>query len=105
MIYLPIEKDLIPYQFLIDIADEEFLFDVNYNERFDFFTIDVYKDDEPIVLGEKVVYGRALFSTSPNEDKLPQYPITPFDEAGEETRVGWDNFGVSVFLFIGDPNE
>ena len=105
MIYLPIDKDLIPYQFSADIAEEEFLFEVNYNERFDFFTIDLYKDDNPIVLGEKIVYGRALFANYPNEENLPQYPITPFDEAGQETRAGWDNFGTSVFLFIGDPNE
>ena len=105
MIYIPIEKDLIPYQFEIDIAEEEFSFVINYNERFDFFTVDLYKDDELIISGEKIVYGRCLFASYPDETKIPQNPITPFDEAGEKTRVGWVELNESVFLFIGDEDE
>lgn len=105
MIYIDIDKTAIPYQFNLSIAGDEFTFSVDYNQRFDFFTMDLYKGDQLITLGERITYGRALFSTYPDDDNLPAYPIIPFDEAGKEERVGWDNLGVSVFLFIGDPDE
>lgn len=105
MLYIPIDKDNIPYSFNMDVAGENFDFTINYNERFDFFTMDLSKDDEPVIYGEKITYGRALFSTFPDDTKTPQYPIIPFDDAGKENRVGWDNFMDSVFLYIGDPDE
>lgn len=105
MLYIPIDKEAIPYQFDIEIAGESFTFDLRYNERFDFFTVDLYKDGELVVYGEKVVYGRALFSTYPDDSKIPKYPIVPLDEAGKEDKVTYANLGETVFLFIGDPNE
>lgn len=105
MIYIDIDKEAIPCQFDLDVAGEEFTFVMDYNERFDFFTMDLYKNDVLIIKGEKVVYGRALFGLYPDESMIPQHPIIAFDEAGKESRVGWDQFGTSVFLFIGDPDE
>src|SRR5574339_810841 len=105
MIYMEIDKTAIPYQFDMDIAEEEFTFAIDYNKRFDFFTMDLYKGEELIVKGEKLIYGRALFGAYPDESKIPQYPIIPFDEADQEKRVGWDQLENSVFLFIGDPDE
>lgn len=105
MIYMDIDKTAIPYSFDMDIADEEFTFVINYNQRFDFFTMDLYKNDNLIIKTEKIIYGRALFGAYPDEAVIPKWPIIPFDEAGKETRVGWDQLGVSVFLFLGDSDE
>ena len=105
MIYMDIDKEAIPYHFDMDIAGDEFTFAVDYNQRFDYFTMSLYKGDQLIALGERITYGRALFSTYPDDDNLPQYPIVPFDEVGKEDRVGWDQLGNTVFLFIGDPDE
>lgn len=103
MLYIDIDKEDIPYQFDMDIKDEEFTFHIHYNERFDYFTVDLYKDGEVVAMGDKIVYGRALFAAYPDDAKLPQYPITPIDLGGLEKRVGWDNFMESVFLYIGEP--
>jgi hypothetical protein len=102
MIYMDIDKSMIPYSFEMDIKDEEFTFVVDYNQRFDFFTMDLYKNGELLIKGEKIIYGRALFGGYPDADAIPQWPITPFDEAGLEDQVGWDQLGNTVFLFIGD---
>lgn len=102
---MEIDKTAIPYSFDMEIADEEFTFVVDYNQRFDFFTMDLYKNDELIIKGEKILYGRALFGSYPDDSKIPEYPITAFDEAGVESRVGWDQLENTVFLFIGSPDE
>lgn len=102
---IEIDKDSIPYTFDIDIVGEVFGFEVNYNNRFDFFTVDLYKDDELIIAGEKIVYGKELFSTI-NDERLPKAVIIPIDPSGfEEIRVGWDQLGVSVFLEVGVIDE
>ena len=105
MIYMEIDKTAIPYEFEMDIAGEDFTFAIDYNQRFDFFTMDLYKGDTLIIKGEKLIYGRGLFGAYPDETMIPQHPIVPFDEAGKETRVGWDQLEETVFLFIGDPDE
>ena len=46
MRYLDIDKSLVPYEFEILLAGELFKFRVNYNEEFDYFTIDLFKDDK-----------------------------------------------------------
>lgn len=105
MIYMEIDKTAIPYSFDMDIANEAFTFVVDYNQRFDFFTMDLYKNDSLVIKSEKIIYGRALFGAFPDESMIPQHPIVPFDEAGISDRVGWDQLGTTVFLFIGDPDE
>jgi hypothetical protein len=105
MKYMDIDKTSIPYEFQMDIAEDEFTFVIDYNKRFDFFTMDLYKNDILIIKGEKIVYGRALFGSYPDDSVIPEWPIIPFDEAGKETRVGWDQLNETVFLFLGDPDE
>lgn len=105
MIIIPIEREEVPARFEIDIAGEDFEMEIRHNGRFDFYTVDLHKDGQLIVAGEKIVYGRALFSTLPDDSVLPKYPITPISEAGEPASIGYENFGTSVFLTIGDPNE
>ena len=45
MEYIEIDKDLIPYEFIIELDNDEYKLDVRYNETYDFFTVDLYKDE------------------------------------------------------------
>lgn len=98
---LPIDKERIPYQFEIELDGGIFVFEVHYNGEHDFFTVDVYKGNEIIVYGEKVVYGQPLFGAY-TDTRLPSQPIVPLDLSGRENRVTYENLGESVFLYIGE---
>jgi len=99
--YLPIQKELIPYQFDITIVGRTFTFSIGYNAAYDFFTIDLYRDEELIVTGEKIVYGRVLFINQQHLD-TPRVPIIPYDLSLSENRVTWDNLNNTVFLWLSD---
>ena len=103
MEYIEIEKDLIPYSFEIDLDDDEYEIEVNYNERFDFFTVDLYKEGEPLVVGEKLMLNRQLFDGLANV-QLPKTKIIPMDRANEESRITYDNLQSTVFLYVGDAD-
>lgn len=97
--YINIDKDLIPYRFDITLAGEVFLFDVRYNEQADIFTVDLYDVNEsPIVYGEPLVLGRALFNDLTDE-RLPLAELTPLDLSGRESCVTYDNLDMTVFLY------
>jgi hypothetical protein len=100
-VHLDIEKELLPYRFDMELADELFTFEVQHNERFDFFTIDLKKDGETLVLGEKVMLNRVLFSLVA-DPRLPKVYLIPLDESGVESRVSYDNLGEKVFIYIGE---
>jgi len=97
--YLPIDKTLIPYQFDIALDGRTFTIGINYNSAYDFFTIDLYRDEKLIVSGEKIVYGRALFLNQQHLD-VPHIPIIPYDLSLQECRVTWENLNNTVFLWI-----
>jgi len=92
---------MIPYGFDIVLGGRTFGFDVKYNAMRDFFTINLLRNDSYVVIGEKVVYGRALFLNQQHLD-VPRVPIIPYDLSLGEDRVTWDNLGVTVFLWL--PN-
>ncbi|SMB95333.1 hypothetical protein SAMN00017405_0382 [Desulfonispora thiosulfatigenes DSM 11270] len=102
--YIEIEKDSIPYDFEIQLKGETFLFEINYNSLGEFLTVDLYKSEELIVSGEKIVYGQPLFQNVSYLD-IPKVAIIPWDLAEEENRVGLDNINEKVFLYIIDPEE
>lgn len=98
---IPIDKTAVPYRFDIQLAGELFTFEVHYNARFDFFTVHLEKGGQRIVDGDKIVYGRRMFSGL-NDPRLPAVEIVPKDVAGIETRAGYDQMGTTVFLFISE---
>ncbi len=105
--YLPINKEALPYEFNIKLAEETFIFTINYNLEHDFFTVDLAKGDETLALGEKIVYGRPLFSAYA-DDRFPKVAIIAYDIAGQESiasTVNWENLMISVFLYILTPEE
>lgn len=105
MQYIEIDKASIPYRFEIVLAEVVWQFEVRYNQEHDFFSVDLLKDDELIVAGEKIVYGRPLFSTFVAINK-PAIDIIPLDLAGNATRAGWDELNETVFLYlVGEDNE
>lgn len=97
--YINIEKALIPYRFEIELGAEIFELEIQYNEIGEYFTIDLIKDGEVLVYGEKIVYGEPLFSEV-YDVRFPAPTIIPIDESGKETRVGYDNLNVTVFLVV-----
>lgn len=99
MEYIEIDKDEIPYRFVIDLAGEEFEFEINYNNRYDFFTVDLYKDSRTLVVGEKMILNRPLF-TDLVDIELPRVTITPKDRSNIETRITYENLEKTVFLFV-----
>ena len=63
-----------------------------------FLTVSLWDvDGNALVNGEKMVYGRRLFSTL-NSDDYPDEDLVPLDPSGTENDCNTDNFGVSVFL-------
>lgn len=101
--YIEIDKEALPYEFEMELAGEVFGFTFNYNERFDFFTVDLTKDDELIAAGYKITYGQPLFSALADK-RLPKWDIIPIDESGQPVeRITYDNFGSQVVLLVGEP--
>lgn len=98
---IPIDKGNVPYQFEIELEGDVFVFEVHYNAQADFFTLDLHREDETLVLGEKLVYSTPLFAAYADE-RFPAVTITPYDRAGNENRVTYDNLGETVFLYVGD---
>lgn len=112
---IPIDKEEVPERFDIDLGEETFTMQANYNETGDFFTIDLFKrgddgEDVDFIMGEKLVLGRALWADSPRKD-LPGPTLIPLDIGMAAKRITYDNFGESVFLYImdgsgeDDPND
>jgi len=96
---------MIPYRFDMTIKGETYTFQVNYNATHDFFTIDLYKNDEVIVLGEKLVYGKPLFMSAQYKD-IPKIIIIPYDVSENTDRITFENMNEDVLLFmIGDNDE
>jgi len=106
MDYIEIEKDLIPYRFDISLADTMYTFEAHYNAEHDYFTVDLERDGEVLVVGEKLVYGAVLFGDV-WDNRFPDVAIIPYDESENSNAVTWDTLNVSVFLFLieGDDDE
>lgn len=103
--YIPIRKNNLPEQFEIDLADQSYLFGVNYNESHDMFSVDLYDiNSNPIVLGEKLVLNETLWFDLIDE-RIPPIDLVPMDESGKATSVTFDNFMETVFLHINDTEE
>jgi hypothetical protein len=109
MEYIDVNKAELPERFEIDLANETFTLEFSYNESGDFFTVNLYRPDSfdqevPLVLGEKLTLNQPLWNDFSSLD-LPAPSIVPMDLAQKEGRITWDNFGISVFLYIADEAD
>ncbi|AKF92724.1 phage baseplate plug family protein [Brevibacillus laterosporus] len=103
MEYIPIEKELIPYKMEIELGVELFEIEINYNDRFHFFTLDLIKNNELLVMGAKLVYGVPVFEAF-EDNRFPAPLLLPIDPAGREKHITWDNFGETVLLQVGEDD-
>lgn len=92
---VPVDKGAIPYRFDMSLNGITWTFEMRYNSEHDFFTVDLYRGEESITVGEKIVYGQPLFA-----DDLSGVRIMPLDLSGNTDRVGWDELGETVFLYL-----
>ncbi|USK71768.1 phage baseplate plug family protein [Peribacillus asahii] len=103
--FIELDPNEIPVVFGISLAEDEYTMGINYNETYDFFTVDLWDGEGAvIVLGEKIVLNRPLFESLVDE-RLPGPSIVPYDESGIATDVTKDNFYQTVFLTIDDLSE
>ena len=103
--YIEINKDLVPYQFNILLADQWFELYINYNKSADLFTATVYKEDE-LICTEPLILDVPLFCDIYQPIKFPAITITPYGPT--ERRITSNNIGNTVFLTIdneGDTDE
>ena len=105
MEFIPIEKELIPYDFSVELGGEEYSLEVRYNEVHKFFTLDLLKNEQLIVTGDKLLYGKKMFEESYSPKTHPPVTLMALDMAGHETTVTWANLGETVFLYLLNSDE
>ncbi len=101
MEYIPIQKEAVPYKARFRLEGKTFTLEFHYNAVCDCFTVSLFDGDEALAYGEPLIYGQTLFEAYADH-RFPQVDLVPYDTAGAEDRVGWDNLGESVFLYVGD---
>jgi hypothetical protein len=92
---VPVDKEAIPYRFDMSLNGVTWTFEMRYNSEHNFFTVDLYRGEESIAVGEKIVYGSPLFA-----DEIPGIQIIPLDLSGNANSVGWNELGETVFLYL-----
>lgn len=100
MLILPVYKNSIPYEAKYTFAGSTFLLRFQYNAVGDFFTVDLVKRGETLIAAEKIVFGKALFTSYPADDRLPFPAIIPVDLALLADRAGWREMGEYVHLYV-----
>lgn len=102
---IKINKEILPYNFNILLGNEVYNIRVNFNNTGDFFTADLKKENDIICMGERIVYGRTLFSDVYLSGKFPTVDIIPYCESKEINAVTFDNLSETVLLIINDGSE
>ena len=103
---IPVNKNLIPYQFNIVLTGTLFTLRFDYNKLHDFFTVSLSKGGKDIICGEKIVYGQKLFNgVFLNNGDFPACDIIPLDLSGRVDEVNWETFCEDVFLWIDNAEE
>lgn len=106
--YIEIDKDSIPYEFDIDLGGVNYTLGVNYNSNGDYFTLDLFKNDIALALGEKICINQIMFKDiflDKNGNVNPEFPNRYIVVAGDNEkigRVGYNELGKNVFLYVVD---
>lgn len=95
---LYVDKQQMPLSMLIIIEGEQYRLRWRYNYYYDFFTIDVYKDEEMLIAGEKIVLNKPLFTST--KYLFEKTYFTPLDLSGQIQRITYDNFNTEVLLYV-----
>ena len=99
---IEINKELVPYQFNILLADEWFELYINYNKTADLFTVTVYKNDE-LICTEPLILGATMFKDIYQPKKFPAVTLVPYGPT--ERALTFENLGETVFLTIADEGD
>lgn len=108
---IEIDKELIPYEFDILLADETFKIGINYNNTAELFVLSLSKLDEDtgeyveICVGEPIIYGQELWKDLYISSKYPSLSIVPIDESKESDSVTYDNFNRTIYLIIDNGDD
>ena len=102
LIYLDINKALLPYRCDVLLGGELFTLQFNYNATAELFTVDLYRDGELICAGEPIVYGIPMWCDVYRQGTFPSVTIIPIDPSGESNAVTFDNLGDTVLLLVTD---
>ncbi len=105
MQHLPIYKSNIPYRAQFRLDGRSYDIHIRYNGYKDYFTIDLYDRGELLVAGEKIVHGKALFSSYRADDRFPKEPIIPIDMAMRDKKAGWQEVSESTFLYMPSADD
>lgn len=99
--YIEVEHTKVPYDFLIRLEDQTFLFTIRYNESGEFFTVDLATaSGRSLAFGDIVRYGRPLFG-SVEDERFPLPVIIPQCLSGDDiSEVTYENFGREVKLYL-----
>jgi len=107
---IEIDKNLIPYTFDIELSGRLYTIEINYNYIFDFFTIDLYLDNKPLVKSEKLILNEVLFKDIYEDkegnlnEKFPTEILIPLGN-NDIKRITYDNFGKDVQLYYAERSE
>lgn len=97
--------DELPMSFDVTFGSLTYTMQLNYNAVGDYYTVDLYDSDyHPIVLGEKLIYGKRLWSRY-TSDKIPAVDLTPLDLSGRTHTCNRGTFGKTVFLYTGGDDD
>lgn len=108
---IPIQKELVPYEFDIRLENKIYTMFIDYNSIGDFFTVSLSLGDTKLVEGQKLVLNREVFKdlAEDNEGNYDEnYPyniIIPIDISGKEQTVNYENFGVKTFVYMATREE
>lgn len=104
--YIQIEKELIPYEFDIELGGRLYTLGINYNTYGDFFTADLAFNGEKLATGEKIVLNQFLFrelfeDVNHNVDsRFPTDLIMPLANDESIGTLGWDQLENNCFLYV-----
>lgn len=97
---IPINQAMIPYRFSIPLNDTVFVLEARYNAVGNFFTVGLFQADGTPLCTEALIYGETLFLDHYRAGIYPAADLVPLDDNGEETMVGTENFGKTVYLCV-----
>ena len=97
---LPIFKDHVPYEAQYRLGNATYKLIFNYNYYGDYFTVDLHRGADILRTGEKVVFGKPLFSSFLADPRFPTVVIVPADLSLNTKRAGWDEMSDSVYMYL-----
>ncbi|WP_408956237.1 phage baseplate plug protein [Natroniella sp. ANB-PHB2] len=108
--YLPIDKSELkkqPERFAVELAGDNYVFVVRWNEVGEFFAFDMYDDEgDPLLFGRRITYGVDMLA-----DVLEYVDIVPVAKSEgadvERNGITFDNFmnQVKPYIFERDNND